>query len=415
MGGYALAVSVALLLSVVAPARAQPAAPAMCPAAGAPVKEPYRWYPQLDLARIPFHAAAGPWGPKAPVTPPEAPVTRRNVLVTSAADFAAEARQPGTRITVAAQYIGPVTIATEITDLDIVVPPGHRVARLIIGRHTPPSVTARVRIRGTTPGKHSGGVVGGIMFASMGAIRDVIIDGVDLNGDDGHGGNLLWHFVRDAERVAIVNNRGHGVGPASLGGGSDVVIAGNRIFSGARSREVNGYPEGWGIRDGGSRLVVFDNRIDGTRYHRIRVHPIAAPPQYAWVANNTFVDPFEGRILSASNYTGTSQKYSALWGICNQVYAYSTCMTPSFDGLHAQYARLTHNAFYGNLTRATQQALQAQHGGHDYVTGNSFSPWRAPPAWDGPGDPTAVPLPSIDPGRQKPPGGGPSCPPPPGY
>lgn len=408
-GRFSAALAVFLSALTAAPAAGQEA----CPAPDAPVAQPYRWYPKLDLARIPFHVAAGPWGARAPIAAPSAPVTGRNVLVNSAADFAAEAARPGTQITVTAQFVGPVTIASDVQDLDIVVPPGHRIAQLTIGRYAPPSATQRVRIRGTSPGRHSGGVVGSIVFASTGAIRDIIIDGVDLNGADGRGGNLLWQFVKEAERVAIVNVRGHGVGPGSLGGGTDMVIAGNRILSAARSREENGYPEGWGIRAGGTRIAIFDNRIDGTRYHRIRVHPEPGAPQYAWVANNTFVDPNEGRILSAFNYSGTNQRFAALWGVCNKVYAHSTCLTPSFDGQHAAYATLTHNAFFGNLSRATQQTLQSIHGsGRDYLTGNTFSPWRAPPPWDGPGDPTVVPLPPIDPSRQRPAGGGLHCPPP---
>lgn len=410
MGGFSLAALAALLAALtVSAAFAQGA----CPAPDARVAQPYRWYPKLDLSRVPFHVAAGPWGPRAPIAAPAEPMTNRNVRVNSAAEFIAEAARPGTQITLGAQFIGPVMVTSDVSDLDVIVPPGHRIARLTIGRYSPPSATQRVRIRGTTPGTHSGGVVGSIVFASTGAIRDIIIDGIDLNGDDGNGGNLLWHFVKDAERVAIVNVRGHGVGPGSLGGGSDMVIAGNRIITAARSREINGYPEGWGIRAGGTRIVVFDNRIDGSRYHRVRVHPEPGPPQYAWVAGNTFVDPFEGRILSAFNYFGTRQRYAALWGICNRVYAHSTCVTPSFDGQHADYAMLTHNAFFGNLNRTTQQTVQAMHGsGRDYLTGNTFSPWRAPPAWDGPGDPTVVPLPPVDPTRQRPAGAGLHCPPP---
>jgi len=369
-----------------------------CPAPGTPVAEPYPWYPALDLARIPFHTGAGPWGPRAAIAAPAPPFTTRTVRVTSAAEFALEARVPQTRITLAAQYIGPVVVLGDVSDLDIVVPPGHRVAQLTIGRVSPPSTTHRVRVRGTTPGAHSGGLIGRLTFGSMAAISDIIIDGVDLNGDDGNGGNLLWDFVRPAERVAVVNIRGHGVGPASLHpGGVNIVIAGNRIMSGARSREANGYPEAWGIR-GGDRLVVYDNRIDGTRYHRVRLHPLPGPPQYAWVANNTFVEPHEARIFSVFALPGApSNRFAGAWAVCNRVYAHSTCMSPSFDAMHANYAMLTSNVFFGSITQAFQSAQQAAHGpGRDYLTGNTFSAWQAPPAWQAPGDPTTtVPLPLV--------------------
>jgi len=397
---------VVLVASAAASVAAQEAQQYACPAPGAPVAEPYRWYPSLDLARIPFHAGAGPWGPRARITAPLPPVTTRNVIVNSAAELAAEARVPGTRVTVAAQFIGPVTVLGDVSDVDIVVPTGHRIAQLTIGRYAPPSTTQRVRIRGNTPGKHSGGLLGKVTFASTAAITDVIIDGVDLNGDDGNGGHLLWHFMGRAERVAIINNRGHSAGPGSLDqrGGADIVIAGNRLMSGARPREVNGVPEGWGIRAGG-RIVVYGNRIDGTRYHRVRLHPEAGPPQYAWVADNIFVDRYEARIFSVFNASPTtSYRYGAVWAICNQVHAHSKCISPSFDGIHANYAILANNAFFGSTTLEMQRSRQAAHGrDHDYLTGNTFSPWQEPPAWQSPGDPISnVPLPAVVPSRYNP-------------
>ncbi len=374
-----------------------------CPAPGAPVAEPYRWYPSLDLARIPFHTATGPWGPRARITAPELPVTRRTVSVTSAAQLAAEARIPGTLIIVDAEYLGHAQVIGDVADVDIVVPRGRTVGQLTIGRYTPPSTTQRVRVRGTTPGTHSGGLIGQINFFSA-STTDVIIDGVDLNGADGNGGGLLWNFAHSVERLAVVNTRGHGVGSAGTNRGNDIVIAGNRIMSGARPREINGYSEGWGIR-GGDRIVVYDNRIDGTRYHRVRVHPTPGPPQYAWVANNILVDPHEARIFSAFNVGGNLHRYAAVWAVCNRVYAHSTCMPPSFDGQVADYAMLTANTSFGSITEARQRGAQAAHGaaGRDYLSGNTYSAWQAPPAWPAPGDPTsAVPLPPVNPSRHNP-------------
>ena len=114
---------------------------AVCPAPGAAVSEPYRWYPALDLARIPFHTSAGSWGPRTPITAPAPPVTRRTVHVNSAAQLAADARVPGSIIIVDAAFIGPTIIAGDVADIDIVVPPGRRVSQLTIGRYTPASVT----------------------------------------------------------------------------------------------------------------------------------------------------------------------------------------------------------------------------------------------------------------------------------
>jgi hypothetical protein len=374
---------------------------AVCPAAGAPVAEPYRWYPSLDLARIPFHRAAGPWGPRAAIVAPEPPVTQRNVRVSSASQLASEAQVPGATITVDAQYVAHVALSGDVKDLDLVVPAGRTIAQLTIGRFNSFSKVQRIRIRGTTPGSHSGGLIGMITFLAPAA--DVIIDGVDLNGADGEGGSLLWNFPRGVERLAVVNVRGHSAGPGSLQQtGKDIVIAGSRLMTGARPREVNGYSEGWGIR-AGDRLVVFDNRIDGTRFHRVRVHPEDGGPQYAWVADNVLVDPHEARIFSAFNRGGQSLRYAAVWAECNRVYAHSTCMPPSFDGKDANYAMLTSNTLFGSITEELQRSVQAAHGpGRDYLSGNKFSRWQAPPAWDGPGDPTVIPLPPVKPSRHNP-------------
>ena len=402
ISGLRAAIQTALLAAVwVGCANSQTATGPACTAPGTSAAEPYRWYPALDLARIPFHAAAGPWGPRTPITAPAPPVTQRTVHVTSASQLAAEAMTQGTLIVVAAAYIGPVVLMGNVQDVDIVVPKGRTLAQITVGRYTPPSTTRRFRIRGTTPGEHSGGLVGSITFHSEPA-ADIIIDGIDLNGADVAGGALLWYFSKAFERVAIVNVRGHTAGPGSLHvRGVDMVIAGNRIMSGARPREVNGRlaMAGWGIR-GGDRIVVYDNRIDGNRYHRVRVHPRPGTTQYAWVANNTFVDPHEARIFDAFD-VGDGGRYSAVWAICNRVYAHSTCMSSSVQAKNAAYAELTFNTFYGSITEAGQRVWQDREGGgRDYLTGNTYAPWRSPPAWTAPGDPTTtVPLPPVDPNR----------------
>ncbi len=404
MGVLASALFATALLASSGRAHAAPedAKAGACPAPGAPVAEPYRWYPALDLARIPFHTADGPWGPRAPIAAPAPPVTRRTVHVTSASRLASEALIPGTSIVVDADYIGPTMVFGNVADLEIVVPRGRTVAGLMIGSYNPSSTTRRVRIRGTTPGQHSGGLIGHIVFYSNPA-TDLIIDGVDLNGNDGQGGGLLLQLSwPNAERVAVVNVRGHGVGAAFLGGGNDIVFAGNRILSAARPGEVNGWAEGWGIRSVGDRIVVYDNRIEGTRYHRVRVHPEPGKQQYAWVANNTFVDPREARIFAAVDMSGRSPlSYSTgVWAVCNRVYAHSSCISSSFDGQHAIYSRLTSNTFFGSITEVVQRQFQAIHGpGRDYLSGNKYFAWQAPPAWDAPGDPTAVPLPPVKPDR----------------
>ncbi|MCC7535439.1 MAG: hypothetical protein IT379_04475, partial [Deltaproteobacteria bacterium] len=359
----------------------------------------YRWYPALDLARIPFHAADGPWGARAPITAPEAPRTTRSVTVTSAAELSAEGIVAGTEITIGASFADQAVLLGDVIDVDIVVPPGVSTGSILVGRYTPESTTTRVRLRGPTPGVHSGGRVGSIGFMSS-TTTDVIVDGLDMNGEDGRGGGLLWQFAFPVERAAIVNVRGHASGAASLGEGRDIVYAGNAIMSGARPREVNGYPEGWEHR-AGSHLVVFRSDIRGTRYHRVRVHPDPSrAPQHLWVDGNVLVDPHEARILDSFDLEGMGRDFASVWATCNRVHAHSTCITPSFAATDASYARLTDNAIHGAFTLETMRDGAMRDGPmHDYTTGNTYGPWEEPPPWGGPGDPTTVPLPPVDASR----------------
>jgi len=368
-----------------------------CPSPTDPVAEPYRWFPRLDLARIPFHVAAGPWGARMPITAPAPPVVTRRITVATGADLAREALVPGSEITVTASIATQVVLFGNVTDLDLVVPPGVTLQSVIVGRAVPGSVNRRVRIRGSTPGMHSGGVIGTITFFSDAA--DLIIDGVDLNGADGAMNGLAWYLATtNGARVAIVNVRAHASASISLNGDvTDLVVAGSNLVSGARSRADNGIPEGWGLR-AGRRIVVFGNRIEGNRYHRVRVHPGADPTEYAWLADNIFVDPHEARIASAFALPSSTTPWDGFWAECNTIYAYSNpmtgCLGHSFEAPAATYARLTNNTHFGTITVDAQRARVAMSmGSHDYTTDNTYAPWRAPPAWGPPGDPRQIPLP----------------------
>jgi hypothetical protein len=205
---------------------------------------------------------------------------------------------------------------------------------------------------------------------------------------------MLWYFNGTIDRAAVVNVRGNAVGAGMISNaGSDIVVAGCNLFTGARPREVNGQPEGWGMRFHARQVVVFRNRIDGTRYHRVRVHTASNETtivHYAWISENTFVDPHEGRILTAMGQSGAT--YEGFWATKNTAYAYSTCMGPEFDaGDYTRYGRVTDNTFYGNL--AVMQNIGDL---IDQTTGNSYHPWASPPAWPAPGDPTTIPLPALN-------------------
>jgi len=385
--------------------------PTGCPEPGAAVADPYPWYPALDLARIPFHVTDGAWGAQMPITAPAPPVTTRSITVTTADELEREGLVPGSEITVMADIDRTVTLLGDVTDLDLIVPPGVTMSNINVGRASPPSMSRRVRVRGSRPGEHSGGRLGTVTFFSD--MADAILDGVDLNGADGDRNGLAWYVATDpGARIAIVNVRAHASASVALHGEvTDLVIAGNNLVSGARSREANGFPEGWGLR-GGRRVVVFDNRIEGNRYHRVRVHPGDAEAEYAWIADNVLVDPYEARIVWAAALPSATTPWDGFWAVCNTVYAHSDpsagCLGHSFEAPDATYARLTNNTLFGVITEADQRARLTT-GDQDYTTDNTFQPWQEPPPWGPPGDPRAVPLPApATPDPQDP-----SCPGPP--
>ncbi|MCC6526462.1 MAG: hypothetical protein IT373_27690 [Polyangiaceae bacterium] len=353
--------------------------------AGGSGGEPYRWYPALDLATVPFHATS-------PVRAPDPPATTTTVHVSDAPGLVAAALVPGTEVVVDADIAGPIIVFGEVVDVDIVVPVGVTLGQLILGVISPPSRVERVRVRGSTPGTHSGGVVGLIMTPDGG--DHIILDGIDLNGGTPDG---LLYQLGTSGRVAIVNVRGHAAGAGSLGRASDLVVAGSTFRTSVRARSVNGFSEGWGLRHVPDRFVLYQSRIDGTRYHRVRLHPEPGATQYAYVAENTFVDPYEARILWGADVAGNGARLAGMWAHQNQIYAHTTCFTPSFEAADADLADLTGNVFHGSFTATLQQAVQDAHGpGHDYVTGNVFEAWQAPPAWPAPGDPGQIPLPPVD-------------------
>ncbi|MBX3269834.1 MAG: hypothetical protein KF729_06215 [Sandaracinaceae bacterium] len=369
--------------------------PTGCPAPDAPVAEPYALYPALDLARVPFHVADGPWGARRAIEAPAVPVTTRRVSVATAAELEREGLVPGSEITVTASIDRTVTLLGDVTDLDLIVPTGVRVGGLNLGRASPPSTSRRVRVRGTTPGAHSGGVIGQVVFFSA-DFEDAILDGVDLDARDGDRHGLAWYIATQrGARFAIVNNRAHAAAAASLHGPvTDLVIAGNHVVSGARSRASNGYPEGWSLR-GGRRLVVFGNRLEGNRYHRVRVHPEDDPTEYAWIADNVLVDPYEARIVWAAALSDGASPWDGFWAVCNVVYAHSDttrgCLGWSFEAPAASYARLTNNVFYGVVDEAGLRA-RAGSGDQDVTTGNTYHPWEDPPPWGALGDPRDIAL-----------------------
>src|SRR5918993_4062344 len=69
-------------------------------------EKPYPLYAALDLARIPWHNEAGPWGPRVALQAPAQPVTTRTVNVRTLAQFNAAASVDGRLINITASWPG---------------------------------------------------------------------------------------------------------------------------------------------------------------------------------------------------------------------------------------------------------------------------------------------------------------------
>lgn len=365
-------------------------------------KAPYKWYPDLNLNKIPFHKADGAWGPKSPIVAPDAPVTTRQVTVTTATQFRTAALVPGTEITVGADILEPFVVQGNITDVDVIIPAGRTTRQISFGGWNPGTVTQRLRVRGTVPMSHSGGQVGTLTFYGN-SVSDLIIDGLDMvDGTEAS----LWHLAGSisggtASRVAVINNRGRAGGPGNLGYSSNYVIAGNNFVTGEYTRAQANRAEAWGIRTGGTgAVVVYRNRIDGTRYHRVRAHPKHTPNEYIWVSGNIFFDRTEARIFDVFRVGDSlpGERTAAAWFDKNTVYAESSSgMTPSMQANHTNYARVTNNTCYGILNAAQQKIIEgvSEAANKDFVTGNTYSAWQDPPAWvSPPGDPRQLVLPA---------------------
>jgi hypothetical protein len=396
----------ALLLTISACAAsmslfAQPRPPVLCidEPGGCVVAQPgaYPWYPALDTSALPF-SASGPWGQAERLQAPAAPSIVREVVVTSAAQFNAAATS-GTRVVIGADI--SETIDVRASDVEVVVPRGRSIAGINLAGY-PFTPISRVRIRGSTPGTHSGGLVGKIW--ALARVDDLIVDGLDLNGRNSSSsgpGQGIQSGNEASSRWAIVNNRGNFRGWAFLGTVRHIVFAGNNFKHAQSSRERNGYVEGWGIRNAGGPIVLFRNRIEGTRYHAIRAQPTPnGRSEYLFAAENTIVSLNEGRVAWIWANLGNGERADGMWFRGNRVYTHvaASCgLGVSLEGLDVDYSRVSGNQFFGAGASTFSDAMlvaqaRGYPGDHDWSQGNSFSALGALPAWEGVGDPSTIPL-----------------------
>lgn len=365
----------------------------------------YQWYPSLDLSQVPFHVGAGAWGPQESIETPAAPVTTRQVSVDTIAELETEAQTPGTEITVTASLGDVALTAADVTDIDLIVNPGVRIDSIIYGHAFTPATVTRFRIRGTTVGSYSGGVVVGLR--GLNTQQDVILDGFGISG--GGTSDAALYPAGGTMRMAIVNCRLHTNHLATFFQDvSHLVIAGNSIASGG-AIDPGGSVGRWGLRhDGQGPVLVYANDIRDlsdpgeNSYHRMRSSPrIGGSQKYVWVDTNRFVDLVEGKAVWAARVDGNggTDKITGYWANNNECYLESAI--PG-DGYYLQavdaYARATGCAFYGDFAEAhaLNNEANTEASDADFTTGNSYNPTQAPPAWGsggkGSGDPTGLPL-----------------------
>lgn len=388
----------------------QPRAPTLCVEATngcepAVTQWDYPWYPNFDMRAVPWHTASGGWGPQVRLAAPAAPSTTRAVTVNSRAEFNAAASVAGTRITIATGWAGNTTASITANDIDVIIPRGVSVGAIEIGSYPRNTPISRVRIRGTTPGAYSGGRMG--QYRDYSLVTDVIIDGIDMNGDSGYPTfETNAAFRVDSTRVAIVNVRAIAAGPIWLGSAKHVFIGNSNMYHGAATRSAVGYIEGWGIRNTGGPITIVDSRLQGTRYHNLRPQSVGGTGELFYAARNTFVATAEGRTSWTWNNLGNGP-WNGQGAIFenNSIYGYAAPGCPFAADLsvnHVTWSRVSNNNFYGagnvvfNQEYLNRQASAGAggSGSHDWSTGNTFQTFTQFPAWGGPGDPRQIPLPN---------------------
>ena len=352
----------------------------------------------LDLTNIPWHNGSGPWGPRVPIQFPNLPVTTRSVNVSTPQQFNIEASVSGTEIVITSGWAGNINVAVGVSDIDVVIPAGVSIGAVEIGVFPRSSPVSRVRIRGPVPGTHSGGRMG--QYRDFNLATDITIDGIDMNGDSAFGGGETNQAFRaTGTRLAVINARVIAAGYIWLGDASHVVIVNSNFYHGAATRAATGYAEGWGIRNTRGPVTIIDSRIEGTRYVNIRVQSVGGAAELLYVSNSVLVALHEGRTAWLWSNLGNGP-WTGQGGIIedSQIYTYSSGSCGL--GQEIEAVNVTNNEFFGGgnavFTQAylNQEAANgAQPGDHDWTVGNTFSPLGALPAWGGPGDPRAVPLP----------------------
>jgi hypothetical protein len=362
----------------------------------------------FDFSAIPWHNGSGGWGAQRVLVSPTLPTTNRSVNCATASSFNTEAAVDGTEITITGDWTTAVTITAN--DIDVILPVGRSIGAIEMGSFTQSENQQRIRIRGTVPGQHSGGRMGQFRDIRELNAEDVTIDGIDMNGAASFGtGESNQAFRVNTTRLAVLNTRAIAPGYCWLGNATDVVIHNSNFFGGGDDRTTVGFVEGWCLRNTAGPVTIRNSRMESTRYTVVRLQSLGNAGELFYMGDGSqLVGVHEDRGFWLWDNLGNAPLGSGQGAIVEncEIYLYGAASCVVAVGNHIQasdcdYSRIRNNNFYwysGNeLTQAiidTEEAGADPAGDHDWGVGNTFSEYTSHPAYGGPGDPTAVPLPS---------------------
>lgn len=367
--------------------------------AGVPASDPYIWYPALDKASIPFHASSGFWGVQSTIKEASAPTgAMTDVTAANAAELATHIYTPNRRITLTGNVLNGVFNDGNVTDVDIIVPPGILMSGCAFGKFDLTTTTTRLRIRGPTVGSYSGGQVHSTSM--FGPCSDIIFDGVAMSGT---AAACAFIVQGTAARLAISNVRANCGGYFYIGTADDPTFTNCSIQTGMDvPAQLTGDEEAWGCRfahETGGNIVVYncDIRSNPARsvnsHARIRMHP-DPDLAYAWISGNNFVERVESWLMwvnaASGGGTGTAD---CVWYTNNSVVASSTGSGGtifSITGSDTTHAVVTGNSISSN-TILSDANLNLSGTSTTTESGNSYSSLPgSDPAWGAAGDPTGI-------------------------
>jgi len=373
----------------------------------------YTWFPSLDKNTIPWHVAAGAWGPRLLVQEASAPTGTTPVTVTTFADFRAAVLAGARTITIGADISGAngsifgSHINGSWNDVDIIIPPGRILRSFAMGDGGSGTTVNRMRFRGNTVGSHSGGQLHNVTL--WGAHNDIIFDGIDITGPGVFDGDQVSAFnvSNTGNRIAVTRCRIAAGCYAFIGNGSNMIVTGCSVSASRQAPQGSGQ-EGWGFRltdaaDGG--VIFYGNHIRSTRYHKIRCHPTSTTG-YLWIKNNYFwaIDGDTQLVTVNTNLTTAMPKgyYAGMWFEGNEIWTdgagtgFASGSTDS-DGTNpvtaawCPYVRSNGNTF--RSASYTNDSSFTTTGSTDVVkTGNTYLAYVAPTEWRSttPGNPEGL-------------------------